>query len=108
VRPNPVPWSGQGFEGCSQPNTWYYDQTLRNTGGSPITITERENYFDGTRTSTQGTNYSIPPGGSVNVPTTRWCSANNVEHTARTDWSGSDAQGNRINLQGPPVRLLPR
>jgi hypothetical protein len=67
------------------------------------------NFFDGNESSRAGgLGYVIAPGGSFNVPTTRWCSNNNVQHTARTDWSGSDASGNRITLNGPNVTLTPK
>ena len=104
-----MPYANPPAVSCSdRPHTWQYQQILRNTGGTRITVTERVDWFDGTRQNTRATNYTIEPGGSVNVEPTRWCSAVNAEHTTRTDWSGSDASGNRISLTGPPVRLLPR
>jgi hypothetical protein len=106
-----VTYSEPPVAGCgSLPHTWQYTQTLRNTGGATITLSDRVNFFDGAesgRASSLG--IVIQPGGSFTVtPTTRWCSANNIEHTARTDWSGSDALGAAIAVTGPTVRLLPK
>src|SRR5688572_9927194 len=110
ITPNPVSYSEPPAQGCSLPHTWQYTQVLRNTGGTAITISDRANYFDGVEFSkASALGIVIPPGGSFTVtPQTRWCSANNIEHTARTDYSGSDASGNPINFTGPNVRLLPK
>lgn len=106
--PNPVPYLGQPIPNCSLPHTWQYEQVLKNTGGVAVTISDRENFFDGVSTSKQsGLGMVINPGAETRV-TTRWCSANNIEHTAATNWSGSDAGGTRINVNGPQVRLLPK
>ena len=110
ITPNPVPYSEPPAQGCSLPHTWQYTQVLRNTGGTTITISDRVNFFDGARTGeATGLGIVIQPGGSHTVtPQTRWCSTNNIEHSARSDWSGSDANGAPIALTGPNVRLLPR
>ena len=108
VSPNPVPYSGQPV-GCNsdRPHTWRYDQVLRNTGGTRFTLTQRANYFDGTKVSEPTVNITIEPGQSTNV-TTSWCSATNAQHTARTDWFGADTAGNKVDLPGPSVTLSPR
>jgi hypothetical protein len=108
ITPNPVPYFGQAIPNCSLPHTWQYEQVLRNTGGSTVTLSDRENFFDGASVSRQsGLGMNIAPGAETRV-TTRWCSQNNIEHRAATNWSGSDAANNRITVNGPQVRLLPR
>jgi hypothetical protein len=107
VTPNPVPWSDTPIDGCGsdRPNRWVWDQILRNTGGTRITLTERVNFFNGDQVSRPtGFSISIEPGAS-HTQTTRWCSALDGDHTFRTDWSGSDASGNRISLNGPTVTM---
>jgi hypothetical protein len=84
-----------------------YDQVLRNTGGTRIRLTKRFNFFDGTQVSDPDVDITIDPGQSTSV-TTRWCSATNAQHTARTDWRGADTAGNNINLTGPTITLSPR
>jgi hypothetical protein len=111
ITPNPVAYADPPASGCgSLPHTWQYTQTLRNSGGATITISDRVNFFDGTEVSRQSSlGIVIQPGGTFTVtPQTRWCSANNIEHTARTDWSGTDAAGASIAVTGPLVRLLPK
>lgn len=108
IEPNPVPYFGQPLSNCSLPHTWQYEQKLRNAGGSTVTLSDRENFFDGVSVSKQsGLGIVIQPGATFAL-TTRWCSANNIEHRAATNFTGSDAAGNRINVTGPTVRLLPR
>jgi hypothetical protein len=108
VNPNPVPYSGQPV-GCNsdRPHTWRYDQVLRNVGGTRFTLTRRANYFDGNKISEPDANITIEPGQSSSV-TTSWCSTTNAQHTARTDWFGSDAAGNKVDLPGPTITLSPR
>jgi hypothetical protein len=96
--------------GCdsSRPNRWRWDQILRNTGGTRITLTERANHFNGDLVSRPtGFSINIDPGGT-HTQRTEWCSAINDDHSFRTDWSGSDASGNRISVEGPTVRLQKR
>ena len=89
-------------------NKWKWDQILRNTGGTKITLTERVNYFDNAEVSRVG-NFSIgiDPGTSFKYGTL-WCSSVNNDHTFRTDWSGSDTSGNKIAATGPTVTLKKR
>ena len=112
ITPNPVTYNEPPLSAAcgSLPHTWQYTQVLRNTGGSTITLSDKTNFFDGAQTTTvTGLGIVIEPGASFTVtPTTKWCSANNIEHTVRTDYSGSDASGNPINKTGPLVRLLPK
>jgi hypothetical protein len=78
---------------------------LTNTGGSKITLTERVNYQDGVLFGSSGDSIGIDPGQSFTRPTFV-CLSSPEEHTFRTDWSGSDAAGNKIAVTGPNVRLL--
>jgi hypothetical protein len=107
VTPNPVPFSGQAVSGCSATNTWIYDQVLRNVGGTRLRLTKRVNWFDAVMISEPDVDITIDPGQSTSV-TTRWCSATNVQHIARTDWVGADTSGNKVDLVGPAVTLSPR
>lgn len=107
VRPNPVPYNGEAVEGCTSTHTWIYEQVLSNTGGTSLTLTRRRNYFDDGLRSEPDVNITIEPGQTTSV-TTRWCSNTNAQHTARTDWFGSDSANNSVDLQGPTVTLNAR
>ena len=108
ITPNPVPWSGTPIDGCSRPNTWTYEQVLRNTGGATLTVSDRTDYMNGAKVSERsGLGIVLAPGADRAI-TTRWCSANATEQTARTDFFGSDGSGGRITFTGPTVRLLAR
>lgn len=108
ISPNPVPWSSEPVPNCTLPNNWHYEQTLTNTGGTTLTISDRTDFFDGVEVSRRsGLGIVLTPGASTSI-TTRWCSGNNVEHRAQTNFSGSDDNGTRIAFTGPVVRLRPR
>jgi hypothetical protein len=108
ITPNPVPWSGEPAPNCNLANRWRYEQTLRNTGGTRVTISDRADAFDGVEVSKRsGLDIVLEPGADAAV-TTEWCSSNNIEHRARTSFSGSDDSGNRVTFAGTTVRLLPR
>ena len=111
INPNPVPFSGQPITDVAscrdRPNTWFYDQVLRETGGVAVTITERVDSFDGAVTSRSNPGIRIPPNGSTTIRT-RWCSSAATAHTAQTNFSGTDANGNTWNVTGPTVRLNAR
>ena len=108
ANPNPVPWSAEPVENCNLANRWHYDQVLRNAGGTRLTISDRVDLFDGAQVSSRsGLGIVLDPGQETTIRT-RWCSANNIEHRAQTNYSGSDDAGNRISVTGPSVRLLPR
>jgi hypothetical protein len=101
-----VPQANPPVASCSLSNTWQYEQRLTNTGGSTVTLSDRENFFGGVSVSKPtGLGIVLAPGASTTIPTS-WCSANNIEHRASSNFTGSDAAGNRVNFSGPTVRLL--
>ena len=111
INPNPVPFSGQpmtDIASCStRPNTWFYDQVIREVGGVAVTITERVDMFDGAVTSRTNPSLRIAANGSTTVRT-RWCSAAATAHTAQTNFSGTDANGRSWTFTGPMVRMQAR
>lgn len=108
VSPNPVPFSGQpvtGVASCAtRPNTWFYDQVLRENGGVAVTITRRVDSFDGAAGSATNPNLRIAANATTTIPT-RWCSVSAAAHTAQSTFSGTDANGNAWTVTGPLVRL---
>jgi hypothetical protein len=110
INPNPVPFSGQPITDApscaSSKNTWFYDQVIRETAGTAVTIRARVDSFDSSAVNNV-TNLTmvVPASGSITVRS-RWCSATAVEHTAQTTFSGNDANGKALQLVGPIVRLL--
>jgi hypothetical protein len=108
VSPNPVPFSGQtitDIASCaSRPNTWFYDQVLRETGGVAVTVTRRVDAFDGAAGSATNPNLRIAANGSTTIRT-RWCSVSSSAHTAQSTFSGTDANGKTWSVTGPLVRL---
>jgi hypothetical protein len=62
------------------------------------------NYQDGTLFGRASDNITIEPGASF-TRATFVCLATSTEHTFRTDWTGSDTAGNRIDVRGPNVTL---
>jgi hypothetical protein len=108
VSPNPVPFSGQpitDIASCAnRPNTWFYDQVLRETGGVAVTVTRRVDTFDGAAGSATNPNLRIAANGSTTVRT-RWCSVSSSAHTAQSSFSGTDANGRTWSVTGAVVRL---
>jgi hypothetical protein len=106
-----VPWSGQPIDGsgCTGvTNTWFYNQVLRNTGGKPITISDRTDYFNNREVSRRnGLGIVLAPGAETSI-TTRWCSASAGPHTSKTDFSGQDADGASVVFHGSTVTLQAR
>jgi hypothetical protein len=111
VRPNPVPFSGAPITdaaSCSgSPNTWFYDQVFTETAGVAVTFTNRTDTFDGRVTNNGATDVSVPANGTVTIKS-RWCSAAAVSHTAKTTFTGTDANGHTINASGGDVQLRSR
>jgi hypothetical protein len=110
VVPNPVPFSGQPISdatGCSgAKNTWFYEQVLKESGGSEVTFRSRTDTFDGfTVNELSGLTLVVPANGTLTLRS-RWCSATAAEHTARSSFTGQDARGNLVTVTGPSVRLM--
>lgn len=89
----------------SLPNGWKYEQVLKNTGGTTVTISDRTDYMNGARVSSKSGLAIVLKPGEENVVTTQWCSANGTEQSARTDWVGSDSGNQRISVTGATVKL---
>lgn len=108
VNPNPVPFSGQpitDIASCAtRPNTWFYDQVLKETGGVAVTVTRRVDTFDGAAGSATNPNLRIAANGSTTIRT-RWCSVSSGAHTAQSTFSGTDANGKAWSVTGPVVRM---
>jgi hypothetical protein len=112
VSPNPVPFSGQPITDAAScagyENTWFYDQTLTETGGAAVTITARVDKFDDkVANNVTNLNMQVPAKGTL-VVRSRWCSGAGTMHTAQTSFGGTDQNGNRVTVNGPTVRLMPR
>jgi hypothetical protein len=105
ISPNPVPWSSDPVPNCNLANRWHYEQTLKNAGGTRMTISDRVDFFDGVEVSKRsGLAIVLDPDQDSTI-TTSWCSANNIEHRVQTNFSGSDDSGNRVTFTGTTVRL---
>jgi hypothetical protein len=108
INPNPVPHSGARIPdapGCANVQfTWFYDQVLRETGGSAITLTNRIDLFDDRETNNRAVNIVIPANGSTTIAT-RWCSSTRAAHSSQTRWTGTDASGRSISVLGPKATL---
>jgi hypothetical protein len=112
VAPNPVPFSGAPITDAAScaasPNTWFYEQTLKEVGGAAVTFTGRVDRFDGSPVNTlTGLSIVVPANGSVTIRS-RWCSVSANEHNAQTSFTGTDASGTQVSVTGPSVRLLAR
>ena len=111
IRPNPVPFSGAPITDAAScagsPNTWFYDQTFTETSGVAVKFTNRTVMFDGRVTNNGATDISVPAKGTVTIKS-RWCSAASVSHTAKTTFTGTDANGHTINASGGDVQLRSR
>ena len=108
INPNPVPHSGATIPdapGCAGVRyTWFYDQVLRETGGSTVTFTNRIDLFDDRETNNRAVSVVVPANGSVSVQS-RWCSSNRAAHSSQTRWTGTDAQGRSVSVMSPRVTL---
>ena len=108
VDPNPVPYSGVPvalFSCRDNRHTWYYDQLLSTDTGIGVTLTERENFFDGRFVSRNPTTIRIEGNNGAKLQT-RWCSAFTGPHYAQTRFKGKDDNGEVITLSGPWVPML--
>ena len=110
VNPNPVPFDGKPITdvaGCERRNNpWYYELTLKESGGAPVTFTAQIDAFDGfVVNNLTGINLRVPANCEVKL-NPRWCSATNSRHTAQHTFTGTDSNGNSINLQTPVINLM--
>ncbi len=110
VAPNPVPFDGKpvaDVSGCAQrPNTWYYQLTLSELGGTGVVFTEQIDAFDGfVVNDLKGIRLEVPANGEV-ILNPRWCSATDARHTAQHTFTGVDGTGKPISLQTPVVSLM--
>jgi hypothetical protein len=85
-------------------NTWFYDQIIEETAGVAVTFSDRENFFDGKSSSKlTNANIAVPARGRLTIAT-RWCSST-APHTAQSNYSGTDANGHVIRINGPQATL---
>lgn len=109
VDPESVPYSGRPITDVRScqilRHTWFYDQHLHAETGIALTITERENFFDGRFTSRNTERIRIEGNGTV-ILKTRWCSGYGKFHYAQTRFKGQDDNGEPFTISGPWVRLL--
>ena len=110
VNPNPVPFDGKPITdvaGCAKRNnTWYYELILKESGGAPVTFTSQIDAFDGfVVNNLTGVKVEVPANGELKL-SPRWCSATSAKHTAQHTFSGTDSNGNSINLQTPVINLM--
>lgn len=109
INPNPVPHSGQAITDVSAcagvKNTWFYEQILEETNGVSVTFSDRQDFFDGRVANTiNNAGIQVPARGRISIRS-RWCSSTAAAHTAATNFSGKDANGNVLFANGPQVTL---
>jgi hypothetical protein len=108
INPSPVPFSGQPITdsaGCAgSKNTWFYQQNFKENGGVTVTFTSRIDKFDGRVVNNGAINLVLPALGATTL-SSRWCSSQAVAHTAQSSFSGTDANGHTITVDGPVVAL---
>jgi hypothetical protein len=104
-----VPYSGRpitdSFSCRDLKHTWFYEQKLATETGLKVTITERENFFDGRFVNKVSQRIEIAGNSSYSI-NSRWCSGYPIFHYAQTRFKGVDEEGNPVVLNGPWVRLL--
>jgi hypothetical protein len=110
VNPNPVPFDGKPISdiaGCARRNnTWYYELTLTETGGAPVTFTSQIDALDGfVVNNLTGVKVAVPANGEMKI-NPRWCSSTSGKHTAQHTFSGTDSNGNAVNVQTPVINLM--
>jgi hypothetical protein len=110
INPNPVPFSGSPITDAAAcagyENTWFYDQVLQEFAGTETTFTSRIDYFDGkTANNIQGLNIVVPARGTHAIRT-RWCSGAGTAHTAQSQFTGTDANGNAVTVISPVAQLM--
>lgn len=106
--PELVPYSGVPvplFSCRDNRHTWYYDQVVVTDTGIALTITERENFFEGRWVSTNTQPITIAGNSGVTLHV-RWCSAYPKPHYTQTRFKGRDELGEPFVISGPWFRLL--
>ena len=110
VNPNPVPFDGKPISdiaGCARRNnTWYYELTLKETGGAPVTFNSQIDALDGfVVNNLTGVKVEVPANGEAKL-NPRWCSSTSGKHTAQHTFSGTDSNGHAVNLQTSVINLM--
>lgn len=110
VNPNPVPFSGKPITDVAscekRNNTWYYEQTLEESGGVGVTFHSQQDWFDGFLVNDfTGLKIQVPANGKITT-NPRWCSSTNSKHTAQSTFTGVDGNGNAVSVKGPMVNLM--
>lgn len=108
VSPNPVGHSTGPIAdpACTNiPNRWFYNETLSETRGVSVRITQRVDRLDGAMFKQGTVDYAVPAGASL-TNSVAWCLTPDVTRTMQTTFSGTDANGNAVSVTGPPVTLL--
>ena len=109
INPNPVGFSGVAITdspGCAgSPNTWFYSQNLAESNGVSVIFTGRIDKFDQRVVNTlTNQNFAVPAMGALALQS-RWCSSAAVAHTAQSSFTGIDANGHTVSVDGPVVNL---
>jgi hypothetical protein len=108
--PNPVPFrvgSGQPCNGTA--GFWTYDETVRETAGVSVTITQIHLRFlgpDPFPTSPGSANDVIPANGNRGY-SWFWCFTPPITRMVRSTYAGRDANGFAFSFDGPIVVLSP-
>jgi len=108
--PNPVPFRvGSGAPCNGTAGFWMYGETVRETAGVAVNITQIFLRFlgpDPFPTSPGAANDSVAANGSINYSWT-WCFTPPITRMVRSTYSGRDANGNSFSFDGPIVVLSP-
>lgn len=110
ANPNPVPFSGKpitDIASCAKRNnTWYYENVLQETGGVDVTFHSQQDWFDGSLSNDRTGLKIVVPANQKISSNVRWCSSTNSKHTAQSNFTGVDANGNSVSVKGPMVNLM--
>jgi len=108
VAQNPVPFSGKPITDAvcvGNPNTWFYDETLTETVGVGVRITQIIDVFDGVVRNDTLVDNTVSPRGRVTYRY-QWCWSPLAAHRVQSTFSGVDANGHPISVVGPEITLL--
>jgi hypothetical protein len=108
--PNPVPFRvGSGAPCNSTAGFWMYGETVTETAGVAVNITQIFLRFlgpDPFPTSPGAANDSVAANGSISY-SWFWCFTPPITRMVRSTYSGRDANGNSFSFDGPIVVLSP-